>query len=118
MARTYRKVIKCGRCTGSNTEYYRDMNRKCRNRNNHELRNLMANYDIDEVDDMIMTHIPIRDNWNEPTDGTFLVDKKDKNFYKYEEDGSITTNKHYGTGENYWNHKFGKYLKPKNRNHR
>ena len=118
MSRTYRKVIKCGRCTGSNTEYYRDMNRKCRNRNNHELRNLMANYDIDEVDDMIMTHIPIRDNWNEPTDGTFLVDKKDKNFYKYEEDGSITTNKHYGTGENYWNHKFGKYLKPKNRNHR
>lgn len=113
MARTYRKVIKCGRCTGSNTEYYRDMNRECRNKNNHELRNLMANYDIDEVDDMIMTHTPIHDDWNEPTDGTFLVSKEDKNFYKYDEDGSIATNRRYGTGENYWNHKFGKYFKPK-----
>ena len=33
--------------------------------------------------------------------------------YKYEDDGSIATNRHYGTGENYWNHKLGKYLKSK-----
>lgn len=117
MSRTYRKAVKCGVCTGSNTEYYRDMNRKCRRKNNHSLRNLLANHDIDEVNDKIMTHVSIHDSWDEPTDGTFLVNKNDKNLYKYEDDGSITTNRHYGTGENYWNHKFGKYLKPKNRKH-
>lgn len=117
MSRTYRKVIKCGNCTGSNTEYYRDMNRKCRTKNRQSLRNLLANNDLDDVNDKIMTHVPIHDSWDEPTDGTFLVNKNDKNLYKYENDGSITTNRHYGTGENYWNHKFGKYLKPKNRKH-
>ena len=88
MSRTYRKYVKCGVCTGSNTEYYRDMNRKVRRKNNHSLRSL-----------------------------TFLISRKDFNTYKYELDGSITKNKHYGTGENYWKHKFGKYLKPKNRKH-
>ena len=114
MSRTYRKVVKCGYCTGSNTEYYRDMNRKCRSKNRHTLRNLMANNDIDTVADLIPAgEVPIHDSWDEPTDGTFIVRKNDKNFYKYDPDGSETKNRHYGTGENYWNHKFGKYLKSK-----
>ena len=113
MSRSYKKAVKCGICTGSNTEFYHSMNRKVRNKNNQMLRNLMANYDIEEIDDMIVTYKPIHDDWNEPTDGTFLVNKKDKKLYKYNDDGSITKNNHYGTGENYWNHKFGKYLKNK-----
>lgn len=117
MSRTYKKYVKCGVCTGSNTEYYRDMNRKVRHKNNHSLRNLLANNDIETVSEKIMTERPIHDSWDEPTDGTFLVNRKDFNTYKYEIDGSISKNKHYGTGENYWKHKFGKYLKPKHRKH-
>ena len=114
MSRTYRKAVKLGCCTGSNTEYYRDMNRKCRCKNHHTLRNLVANYDINTIADIIpAADVPIHDSWNEPTDGTFLVYAHAKNKYKYDVDGSIKINKHYGTGENYWNHKLGKYLKPK-----
>ena len=114
MSRTYRKAVKCGYCTGSNTEYYRDMNRKCRFKNRQSLRNMIANYDIEVVSDIIpLGEVPIHNSWDEPTDGTFLVYRHDKDKYKYELDGSITANRHYGTGENYWNHKLGKYLKNK-----
>lgn len=116
MSRTYRKAVKCGICTGSNTEYYREKNRKCRNKNRHSLRNLMSKYDIETVNDMVTTEVPRHDSWDEPTDGTFLVTRKDKNSYKYNEDGSLTKNSHYGTGSNYWDHKFGKYLKSKKSN--
>lgn len=112
MTRTYRKFVKCGICTGSNTEYYRAMNRKCRTKNRHSLRNLMANYDIETINDIIPAPlVPIHDSWDEPTDGTFLVGRNDKNSYKYEPDGSVAKDRHYGTRENYWNHKFGKLLK-------
>ena len=112
MSRTYRKVVKCGYCTGSNTEYYRAMNRKCRRKNNHDLRNLMANNDIEDVSDKIMTHVPIHDDWDEPTDGTFLISKTAKRDYTEE-----TVWRSDETGIHYWNRKFGKYLKPKNRKH-
>lgn len=102
MSRTYRKVVKCGICTGSNTEYYRDMNRKIRNKNNHSLRNLIANNDIDTVNNKIMSYVPIHDSWNEPTDGTYLISKTAKRDY---------------SDIHYWNRKIGKYLKPKNRKH-
>ena len=118
MSRTYRKYVKCGICTGSNTEYYRDMNRKCRSKNRQSLRNMIANYDIEIISDIIpLGEVPIHDSWNEPTDGTFIISKRNKKNYMYEFDGTKTTNRHYGTGENYWNHKLGKYLKPKNRKH-
>lgn len=114
MARTYRNIVKLGVCTGSNTEYYRTMNRKCRAKNRHSLRNMMANYDIETINDIMPAPaVPIHDSWNEPTDGTFFISKNDKNFYLYDEDGSVITNPHYGTGKNYWNHKFGKLLKKK-----
>lgn len=115
MSKTYRKYVKCGFCTGSNTEYYRNMNRKCRHKNNHSLRNLLANYDIDEVNDKIMTEEPIHNSWDEPTDGTFLVSKEDKSLYTQKE--TYYNNKHYGNALNYWNHKFGKYFKNKHFKH-
>lgn len=116
MSRTYRKFVKCGVCTGSNTEYYREMNRKCRNKNRHSLRNLMSNYDIDTVNDLVLNEVPIHNSWDEPTDGTFLLSKKNKKDYMYNFDGTEITNRHYGTGKNYWDHKFGKYLKSKKSN--
>lgn len=109
MARTYRKYVKCGNCTGSNTEYYKARRRKVRNMNNHMLRNLMANHSIDEVNDLIVTVTLPHDSWDEPTDGTILISKKDKSFYT--EDSYF--GHHDGTGLNYWNRKFGKQLKSK-----
>lgn len=103
MSRTYRKVIRQGICTGSNTEYYRDMNRKCRTKNRQSLRNMIANYDIEVVSDIIpLSEVPIHDSWNEPTDGTFLISKTAKRDY---------------SDIHHWNRKIGKYLKPKNRKH-
>ncbi len=117
MTRTYRKVVKCGICYGSNTEYYRNMNRKCRTKNRHELRNLISNYDVDTVSEMIgRGSVPVHDSLHEPTDGTFLISKNAKKDYTYELDGSVKKDNQYGTAKNYWDHKFGKYLKSKHTN--
>ena len=112
MSRTYKKYVKCGVCTGSNTEYYRDMNRKVRHKNNHSLRNLLANNDIETVSEKIMTERPIHDSWDEPTDGTFLISKTAKK--DYTEDPVWRSDE---TGIHYWNRKFGKYLKSKHCKH-
>ena len=77
----------------------------------------MANHSIDEVNDLIITITLPHDDWDEPTDGTILLSKKNKKDYMYNFDGTKIINHQYGTGENYWNHKYGKYLKPKNRKH-
>lgn len=115
MSKSYKKVVKCGVATGSNTKYYRAMNRKCRNKNRQSLRNLLANYDIEDVNDLVMTVVPIHDSWDEPTDGTFLVSLKNKEEYLNED--SIYRNKGLGNQINFWNHKFGKYLKSKKFKH-
>ena len=116
MSRTYRKVVKCGICTGSNTEYYREKNRKCRAKNRHSLHNMIVNYDIETVSDTIpFGEVPIHDSWDEPTDGTFLVSLKNKEEYLKED--SIYGNKGLGSQINFWNHKFGKYLKSKKFKH-
>lgn len=106
MSRTYRKFVKCGICNGSNTEFYRGRNRKSRRVNRSNLHSLITNHTADEVDELVsVTKLP-HDSWNEPTDGTFLVSKKDKDFY-------INDSKHSRFDEDYWNRKFGRYLKPK-----
>lgn len=114
MSRTYRKVIKQGICYGSNTEFYRDMNRNCRHKNNQSLRELLANNDIDIVNNRIMTYKSIHDSLREPTDGSYLIMKSDRNIYTND---NCYIAKRYGSGENFWNRKYGKYLKPKNRKH-
>ena len=110
MSRTYRKYVKVGTCTGSNTEYYRERNRKARNMNRQNLRNLMAHHNIEEVSDKVMNFTLPHDDWDEPTDGTHLVMKSDKDFYINDFN---YRDRQYGTGLNYWNHRFGKYLKRK-----
>lgn len=99
MARTYRKFVKCGICNGSNTEYYREKNRKCRAKNRQTLRNMIVNYDIETCSDLIpLGEVPIHNSWDEPTDGTYLITKKDKDLWE----DRIN-----------WNRKIGKYLKNK-----
>ena len=115
MARTYRKFVKCGICHGSNTKYYRDLNRKCRAKNRQSLRNMLVNYDIETVSDIIpLGEVPIHNDWDEPTDGTFLIGKNAKKNYVTD---LINVTYNDGSAINYWNRKFGKYFKNKHYNH-
>lgn len=109
MARTYRNIVKVGICNGNNTEYYKHRRQKVRNKNKHMLRNLTANYDINDIADMVITiELPKRDDWDEPTDGTFLISNHSKREYLKSHGHS-----HDGTIENWWNRKYGKQLKNK-----
>ena len=80
MSRSYKKYVKVGTCGGfgsGNTEFYKNRRRKTSNKNNHILRNAVAHYDGDEIDEHIYEYKPPkRDDWAEPTDGTSLYDRK------------------------------------------
>lgn len=66
-----------GICCGSNTEYYRERTRRTSARNKQILRNAVAHYGNDEVDEHVFEYRPPkRDTWDEPTDGTFLYDRR------------------------------------------
>ena len=101
MGKTYRNYLRAGICTGDNSDYYKRRRKMIRNIDNFNLRNLIANYDIEDVSDMYTPcNIPMPDPWNEPTDGTILIDKK----------GAINN---FFWGNDYINKKFGKYFKNK-----
>ena len=53
MSRSYKKTVKLGVCYGSNTDFYRRRRRKFRTVNKQMLRNLLANREIDDVNDLI-----------------------------------------------------------------
>ena len=99
MSRSYKKVVKQGVCQGSNTKYYKARRRWVRNKNRQILRNSLTNYTIDDVNDLIVfIKLPKRNDWDEPTDGTYLITKADKKFWE---------------DRLYWDRKIGKYLKSK-----
>lgn len=73
MSRSYKKVFTTGFCTGSNGWWYKCRRHKYTNEVKHQLRNLMANYNSEDVDDLITTpKWPKRDEWAEPTDGRLI----------------------------------------------
>ena len=77
MSKSYGKYKSCGFCTGSNTEWYRDRIHKVRNKNKHLIRNIIANNDIEEFDDLYNPYsLPKKDRCREPTDGTIRYDYK------------------------------------------
>ena len=67
MSKSYSKNIFLGMCYGSNTEYYRKRRQLRRHRNKQHLRNALQFEDIDE--NLKECNMPIRDSWDEPTDG-------------------------------------------------
>lgn len=110
MSRTYRKFIVKTTAGGDNTKFYCCRRRKIKNEGRMQLRRLMANFNVDDVSDMWEEpHIPMRDEWAEPTDGHCGLSKKDleilikesKDYYDYSE---LTKKANY-------------YIKPKNRKH-
>ena len=78
MSKTKRKAIRVGICNGSNTSFYRNRRKRQRHINAQKLRAATNSLIIDEdIDDVIYLHIPKRDDWREPTDGSYLIEKED-----------------------------------------
>lgn len=78
MSKSYGKYKTTGICTGSNTDYYRERRKHQRRVNKHRLRNTMANTDIEDFDDKYQDlKIPKKNDWDEPTDGTYKMTVKD-----------------------------------------
>lgn len=76
MSRTYYNVIRVGVCQGNNTPYYKARRRMYRNKLkqslNRALHNALSYEEIDEK--MCDPRIIKKDSWDEPTDGTMLID--------------------------------------------
>jgi len=75
MSKTYKKKLRIGICYGNNTEFYRERRRRNRRVNRNILRTVLSRHEGEDVDDNLqMVEIHKRDSWNEPTDGTVLMD--------------------------------------------
>lgn len=80
MSKTTRKNIRVGICTGRNTEYYRDRTRKMRRKYSSNLRHIIRQFAIDVAEELIMNpKFPRRNEWDEPTDGTRLITRRNAN---------------------------------------
>lgn len=83
MSKSVGKYKSLGFCTGSNTPYYKERRKFIRNKNRHLLRNVVANSKMEDIDDeFIPIKLPKRDDWREPTDGTFKYNAKEINKLK------------------------------------
>lgn len=77
MSRTYRKNIRCFCCYGDNREFYQIRRRQRRHRTNHEVRNLLANYGPEGLDERWKgADMTREDQWMEPTDGHWAENRE------------------------------------------
>ena len=80
MSRTYRKNIRVGICCGDNRSYYKLRRRKRRVLGKQNLRELLSNKPLDEVEELILNvKMPKKDTWDEPTDGCIVYNKDNIN---------------------------------------
>ena len=78
MSKSYGKYKTVGICYGSNTEFYRGRRKHQRHVNNHRIRNVIANSNIEDFDDNYEAYtIPKNDDYKEPTDGHNKLNAKD-----------------------------------------
>ena len=104
MSKSYKKNVKAFIATGDNREFYKMRRRKLSNASKQQLRNLVANYDPEEIDDKWVEPIQAKtDKWREPTDGHFtinneIIKQKDRedgyNDYYHQKYDKILKNKH------------------------
>ena len=119
MSRTYKKNIRCFCCYGDNRKFYEYRRRQRRHRINHEVRNLLANYGPEGLDDMWKgADMKTENQWSEPTDGHWGINKEyiKKMDREYNND-KIYLVTHPYNNRNYWHNKYDRYFKPKNRKH-
>lgn len=83
MSRTYRKNLRVGICTGSNTEYYRERRRLQRRKLNQELHTLSSHYTVEAMEEDVVNNpkIPKVNEWLEPTDGRYLITRHNKDLH-------------------------------------
>lgn len=79
MSKTYHKNIRIGVCSGSNTMYYRNRNRKVRRTNKSLLKSAVSQYEDDEIQENLNFIKLPKNTWDEPTDGTHTYNKKQLN---------------------------------------
>lgn len=78
MSKTYRKTLRFGICTGSNTEYYEMRRRNHRKQLADELRKAVKNCEDGQIDERLLPVKFIKkDSWDEPTDGTWTMKRSD-----------------------------------------
>lgn len=85
MSKSYARYKTEGMCTGTNTEYYRDRNRRLRSKNRSNIRRILKNKPLEEFDELfIPSKEPNNMMWLEPTDGTCKMYPNDyrKNHYR------------------------------------
>lgn len=87
MSRSKKKVAIYHICYGNNTPYYKAARKHLRTLMKRELQKL-KHHSIEEIDEKIMgfqnKHDTKYDEWNEPTDGTYLVRPNGREFSKEE----------------------------------
>lgn len=104
MSKTYYKIIRCGNCLGSNTNYYRTKRRIFRRKAKQQLRINLEDFVHPEK------LKKFKDSWDEPTDGSYLVNW---DYIKNDLYNSLSGNLDYTINDVYHDMKyFGRYLKP------
>lgn len=103
MSKTYRKNVRANIAVGDNRSYYKARRRNNKRSIKHNLRTLVANYESEDVDEMILKPKQIKkDTWREPTDGYNLINSE------------ILKNKDREEGYNeFYHNKYDKILKNK-----
>ncbi len=76
MSKTYRKNVRVGICTGSNTEFYRERRRKYRRMIRNEIRKLINSGTEEDIENASFKKLLKHDSWEEPTDGTVTYRSK------------------------------------------
>lgn len=94
MSKSYGKYKTLGICSGSNTSYYRSRNRRVRVKNNQKMKNIIANKNIDEFDDIFISYSePDNYKWGEPTDGTWKITPKENGKWWWRNNLYVVKNK-------------------------
>lgn len=107
MSKTYRKNVRANVACGDNRDFYKTRRRNNKHAIKHDLRNLVANYNSEDIDEMILEPKQVKkDTRREPTDGYNLINK-DILKNKDKEDGY----------DEYYHHKYDKILKNKHIEH-
>lgn len=104
MSRTYRKIIRCGNCCGSNTNYYRTRRRIFRRKTKQQLRINLEDFVHPEK------LKKFKDSWDEPTDGSWRVNW---DVIKHDLYDAQAGRPYWDIDDVYFDMKyFGRYLKP------
>jgi hypothetical protein len=89
MSKSYSNYKTVGMAKGSNTSFYKDRRRKDRTKNKQIIRNMMANYNAEDFDEVYESFKQAKkDSWSEPTDGSKRLTAEDDlenydNIYTY-----------------------------------